>query len=413
MMIGKTGAWVLSLTLVAASFAGVPAPMVQAPVGLEYLDTSFENASPLWYDFAADGTVQVHLLYDHERSSPNRAAGHFHFLIHAQPDTKLTLEFKNLDNVWNGRVGSVGREMRAAVISTDGRTWTPVALERLPENRVRLSVTMPGPRLYVARLEPYRLSDLEQRLARLAGNPLAEVTPIGKTVAGRTLEIVRIGQAQAPHHVFLRARAHPWESGGNWVVDGLIERLLKDDETARKYRQRYCLWVLPMANKDGVARGWTRFNLQGKDLNRGWDKPADPVIAPENVAVEKWLMTMIAQGRRPALAIDFHNDGGGLLHLSQPAIAPPALEQYRAQMARLEKLLREHTWFTEGVTKPGFHNPGTFGEGLLERFGVPACIHELNCNRIAGLNDYPTAANWRLYGQQLAEVFFRLFDESR
>src|SRR6266851_5013358 len=32
--------------------------------GLEFIDTSFENASPLWYDIAADGTINVHLLYD-------------------------------------------------------------------------------------------------------------------------------------------------------------------------------------------------------------------------------------------------------------------------------------------------------------------------------------------------------------
>ena len=44
-----------------------------------------------------------------------------------------------------------------------------------------------------------------------------------------------------------------------------------------------------MANKDGVALGRTRFNLQGKDLNRDWDKPADPRLAPENYALEKWL----------------------------------------------------------------------------------------------------------------------------
>jgi hypothetical protein len=57
--------------------------------GLEFIDTSFENASPLWYD-VADGVVRVHLVYDHERSSPNRAAGHIHFLIHAQPGSKHT-----------------------------------------------------------------------------------------------------------------------------------------------------------------------------------------------------------------------------------------------------------------------------------------------------------------------------------
>lgn len=377
--------------------------------GFEYIDTSFENASPLWYDFAADGAIQVHLLYDHERSSPNRAAGHFHFQLHARPGAKLTLEFKNLDNVWNGKIGSVAKELKTAVISPDGRDWKPVPLESLPENRVRLTVEMSGARLYVARLEPYRLSDLDRLLASLAGNPLVEISPIGKTVAGRQLEIVRVGQAQAPHHVFLRARAHPWESGGNWVVEGLIRRLLAKDDDAKKYRERYCLWVMPMASKDGVARGWTRFNLQGKDLNRDWDKPADPALAPENAAIEKWLVAMIAQGRRPDLAIDFHNDGGGLLHVSRPETKSAEIARYLTRMDHLEKLLRQNTWFTEGSTKSSFHNPGTFGEGLLQRYGIAACIHELNANRIAGLNDYATAANWKKYGEQLAEVFFRFF----
>src|SRR5262249_1389031 len=70
--------------------------------GLEFIDTSFENASPLWYETDANGTIRVHLQYDHERSSPNRAAGHFHFQVQAKPGSQLTLEFNNLDNVWNG-----------------------------------------------------------------------------------------------------------------------------------------------------------------------------------------------------------------------------------------------------------------------------------------------------------------------
>ncbi len=381
-----------------------------AECGFEYIDTGFENASPLWYDFAADGAVQVHLLYDHERSSPNRAAGHFHFRIHARPGAKLTVEFKNLDNVWNGRIGSVAKELKVAVVSQDGRNWKPLPLEKLPGNRVRLHVEMPGPRLDVARLEPYRISDLDRLLKSIEKNPRVEIAPIGKTVEGRPLEIVRVGDPHATHHVFLRARAHPWESGGNWVVEGLIRRLLNGDEEAKKCLQRYCLWVLPMANKDGVARGWTRFNVQGKDLNRNWDKPADAALAPENAAVETWVEAMIAGGRRPELAIDLHNDGSGLLHVSRPEARSPETDRYLARMERLEKLLRENTWFTEGSTKGNFHNPGTIGEGLLARYGMTACIHELNCNRIAGLDDFATGTNWKKYGEQLAAVLFKFFE---
>ena len=73
----------------------------------------------MWYDFAPDGTVLVHLLYDHERSSPNRAAGHIYFQLHAKPGSKLTLEFRNLDNVWNGVSGSIARELKAVVAAID------------------------------------------------------------------------------------------------------------------------------------------------------------------------------------------------------------------------------------------------------------------------------------------------------
>jgi hypothetical protein len=392
-----------------AAFSAEPTPSPNNATHhpLEFIDTSFENASPLWYDFAPDGTVLVHLLYDHERSSPNRAAGHVHFQLHAKPGSKLTLEFKNLDNVWNGVSGSVAREFKTVVVSEDGRAWKPVPLESLPENRVQLHVEMPGPRLYVARVEPYRLSDLDRFLAGLRTNRLVEITAIGRTVQGRELEILRVGNPRAPFRVFLRARAHAWEPGGNWVVEGLVHRLLKGDADAGKFLERYCVYLLPMANKDGVALGRTRFNLHGKDLNRNWDRPADPRVAPENFALEQWLERMVKAGQPPHLALELHNDGNGQLHLSRPP--GPNLPRHLERMATLEELLRQHTWFTEGSTKGTFRNSGTLGDGWLERYGIDAAVHEFNCNWIAGLKDYPSARHWQTYGEMLATVFYAYF----
>ena len=114
---------------------------------------------------------------------------------------------------------------------------------------------------------------------------------------------------------------------------------------------------------------------------------------------------------RPDLMIDFHNDAGGNLHISRPDMVPAELEAYLARMERLEQLLRKHTWFTEGSTRSTFRNPGSIGEGLLARYGIVACVHELNANWIAGLDDYPTAQHWRTYGEQLAEAFWSYFGE--
>jgi len=380
-----------------------PATQQRTEGGLDFIDTTFENASPVWYERADDGTIQIHLLYDHERSSPNRAAGHIHLRLHGTPGARLTLEFKNLDNVWNGTRASVAGELKTVVVSEDGRDWKPVSTESLPENRVRLTVVMPGPTLYVARLEPYRLSDVDRLIGSIRTDPRVQITNIGKTAGGRDLEVIQIGAGRAPYRVFLRARAHPWESGSSWIAQGLAQRLLKDDAAARGFLEHYTVYLLPMANKDGVARGMTRFNARGKDLNRNWDKPADADLAPENAALERWLEQMIASRRAPHLAIELHNDGNGLLHISRPPV--PQLPRHVERMAVLEQLLRKHTWFTEGSTNGAFRNSGTLGDGWLERYGIDAVVHEFNCNWIAGLRTQPLGRHWSEYGGRLAEVF--------
>ena len=79
-------------------------------------------------------------------------------------------------------------------------------------------------------------------------------------------------------------------------------------------------------------------------------------------------------------------------------------------MKRFEKLLREYTWFTEGSTGGQFRNPGSLGEGLLERFGINACILELNANWIAGLKKVPYGKDWEMLGEQLRDVFYMYFE---
>jgi Zinc carboxypeptidase len=401
-------------TLLIAAFTGTtptrtggqPSAAGSEAAGLEFIDTGFENASPLWYD-VVHNVVRIHLIYDHERASPNRAAGHIHFRIHARPATRLTLEFLNLDNVWNGQPGSVAGELKTVALSEDGQAWETVPTESLPGNRVQLHVEMRTRQLYVARMQPYRLSDLERFVSSIRGNRLVQVSSIGKTVAGRELEIIRIGNPEAPYRVFVRARAHPWESGSNWVAQGLIQRLLKDDAESRRFLSVYNLSVLPMANKDGVARGGTRFNLRGKDLNREWNKPADPELAPENAALERWLEAAIASGRQPHLALELHNDGSGRLHISRPPV--PQLDRHLARMTIFEELLRKHTWFTEGSTTAAFRNSGTLGDGWLERYGIDAAVHEFNCNWIDGVKGYTSSRHWMDYGAGLAGVFHDYF----
>jgi len=375
---------------------------------VKFINNAFENASPFNWEIDSSGAVVISLIYDHERSSPNRANQHWYFQVQATPGSNLTLILKNFDNIWNGQQAYPISDSTPCFISQDGKNWMPIPTEFTPDNRLIIHVHMESAQLYVASLEPYRISDLQKLVAEIKTNPLIHIETIGKTSEGRPLEIIRVGDPRAPHRVFLRARAHGFETAGNWIVQGLIKSLLGDKSSP--HLKTYCLYILPMANKDAVALGRTRFNAQGMDLNRNWDKMADPKLCPENYAMETWFKKMIAEGKKPDLAIDLHNDREGNLHPSHPNTDFPT---YLSHVRRFESLLYKYTWFTEGSKGGDFRNPGTIGEGLAERYGIDAFILEFNFEWARGLKKVPQGRDWELMGKELRDVFLEYFDGTK
>jgi hypothetical protein len=375
---------------------------------LVYINTLFNNGSPLFWRIESDGKIHIELMYDHERNALNRANSHWHFQLFARAGSDLTLVLKNFYNIWNGRVDLTdASDETVCFFSENGKDWSVAPTTFLEGQKLEVQIHMTSDSLYVARLEPYTVEDLEDLKFEILTHPLVKITEIGKTVEGRDLEIIRVGHVNAPNRVFIRARSHAWEAGGNWVVQGLIRSLIKNVSESSKYLERYAVYIMPMANKDRVANGGTRFNMSGENLNRKWDKPANPKYNPENACLEKWLQKMIDRGLKPDLAIDFHNDANGRIHISRPNID---LDKYLDNMKQFEQLLRKHTWFTEGSTGGEFRNPGTLGEGFVERFGIDAFIYELNANWIAGLSKVPMGRDWELLGEQLRDVFYDYFN---
>jgi hypothetical protein len=375
-----------------------------------FIDTFFENASPLRWEQSGPDTVDLDLVPDHERWSPNCQMTHWHFRICVRPavvGSTLRVRFRPVAGCWNGHPGpALKRDPLTSVVSADGRAWQVLPMQTSPDEGFAKEMRVPllGPCTHVAHLVPYDDSHLQTTLSELRGHPDVRVCPIGATVEGRALELVEIGAPAAPGQALLRARAHPWETGGSWVLEGLMRQMVSP--AAAGIRRRLCVCLLPMANKDGVARGLSRFTVTGFDLNRGWiaGQPHDPALCPENACLQSWLSDRQRQGRLPRLAICLHNDDGGNLHLSHPA---RDAEGYARRMKRFEELLRALTWFSEGPAHAGSVNAGTFGEGLCDIYGIDALIYELRACFAAGLGRTPMPADWQGLGRDLAFVLDR------
>ena len=371
---------------------------------IKFVDHFFEHASPVLYTLQGDTIVKIFILPDYERESLNRQATHWYFKLDAEKGKKVRFILaKVMGNIYNGRLSTswwTFEKGTPCYISYDNKNWNAVKTTRLPDNELLVEFSMEAESVFIARMPPYTLSRLDNFKSKINNNKLVKIYNIGETVEKRPLEIIQLGNPNAGKSILIRARSHPWESGGNWVIEGLINKFIS--ENSDEWKEAFCVYIMPMANKDGVVRGMSRFNLNGMDLNRNWDKKSDPALCPEKYFFEEFIEKLIAGGSKPCLAIDIHNDDSGGFHLSRYVKNVPALEE---NMKLLEKLMREKTTYAEDV-KYSSDRVVTFSCGMYQRYDIEAIVYEINANWMRNPGKVPMAKDWKEIGENMNEVFY-------
>lgn len=120
-------------------------------------------------------------------------------------------------------------------------------------------------------------------------------TVLCKTIAGNDCEMVivtnftsRPEDISVRKAIILTSRVHPGESNASFIMHGLLEYLVSDDECAKLLRNIYVFKIVPMLNPDGVIVGNYRTSLSMLDLNRQWISPSSKTC-PENFAVKQMM----------------------------------------------------------------------------------------------------------------------------
>src|ERR1700733_7415868 len=92
-----------------------------------FIDTYFENGSPLRWEPLGDGSIRVEPLHDYERLTGNRQSTHWNFKIHVPPDrvgSTVTIVMPGTDNIWNGkRIPAMEGGKLNVAVSLDSQTW--------------------------------------------------------------------------------------------------------------------------------------------------------------------------------------------------------------------------------------------------------------------------------------------------
>src|SRR5690606_22555905 len=184
---------------------------------IKFVDHYFENASPVVWETQGDSIVKIFLIPDYERDEYDRQTTHCYFRIEAEKGaqvqfllTKLLNGYYNGTKVPKNRNWSLNHE-NPLYISYDRKSWTPVNTSKMPDGEdLLVKINMEENAVYVADIPPYTISDLDKLRAKIKGNDLVKITKIGETVEKRPVEIIQLGNPNAPHSFLIRARAHAW-----------------------------------------------------------------------------------------------------------------------------------------------------------------------------------------------------------
>ncbi|RPF71807.1 M14 family metallopeptidase [Aurantiacibacter spongiae] len=229
---------------------------------------------------------------------------------------------------------------------------------------------------YFAYFAPYPYDRHLDLIAEAASSEGVRQRRIGKTLDGRPLDMLELGEGET--QVWFYARQHPGESMAEWWMEGALEMLTDPaDPVARTLRRRCRLHIVPNCNPDGSFRGHLRTNAHGVNLNREWDAPS-PEKSPEVLAIRN---AMDKSG--VDFAMDVHGDEAiAAVFLAGFEGIPSWTDEQGERMYRYQRILARRTpdfQTAKGYPKSaaGKANLAISTNQVAERFGACAMTLEM------------------------------------
>ena len=129
-----------------------------------------------------------------------------------------------------------------------------------------------------------------------------------KTLGKSGVDVLILGDG--PLNIFIVARQHPGESIGSWMIEGFLKQYFKNKQR-KLIESIFTVYVIPMANPDGVKLGHWYTNKNGQNLNRSWRHNKTP---------ETNDMKRLMQKENTMLYLDLHGDEGSSRHFTTSCI---------------------------------------------------------------------------------------------
>lgn len=195
----------------------------------------------------------------------------FHFRLETEAEQSHTISLLDL----KGSAYPDGWKGYDVVASYDREEWFRIPAE-FDGDTLSFTVIPEHGSIYFAYFAPYTYDRHLDLLHMAQSAHHCQLETLGSTLDNNDMSLLTFGEMEeGKKRIWLIARQHPGESMAEWFMEGLIQRLLdEDDATARALLEKAVLYVVPNMNPDGSIRGHLRCNAIGVNLNREWQTPS-------------------------------------------------------------------------------------------------------------------------------------------
>ena len=375
------------------------------------LNKNFEGGSLGKVEKLGDAEFRLHVEGQYDERGRNRQASWHFFRMDNVAGRDLTLALTDFVGEYNDKPGACPMYAETIpVFSYDGKTWThfPAMGWDSTNKEATLKFHAASNTLWIAHIPPYTHGDLLRLLADVDHSPYARIEVIGKTVQGRDLHLVTVTDFSVPDEakktVWLQARQHAWEAGTSYVMEGALRFVTSDDPRAAELRRKVVFKFTPMMHPDGCANGWVRFNANGFDVNRHWDKvdlrdKEKLRLMPEIWYVKRAIFAQVDSGRRIDLMINLHNT-----EVTEYVDTFADDDASQAMMQRLYTNLVAKTSFDPSRKLGIGKNPSNTTNSLYTERKVPVLLMEQRTGPSKKLGRQPTVADRLQFGRELITV---------
>lgn len=190
-----------------------------------------------------------------------------------------------------------------AVASYDRENWFRVST-LYKDDTLTIQHVPESDSIYFAYFAPYSMERHHDLISTCATHDTVRLEILGETVDGQDMDMLVVGEPAANKKViWIIARQHPGETMAEWLMEGLLYRLLDEDEAlSRELLKKAVFYIVPNMNPDGSRRGHLRTNAAGVNLNRAWADPA------EDTSPEVFYVRNRMEETGIELMLDVHGD---------------------------------------------------------------------------------------------------------